>query len=593
MAAAMGEALVHRGPDDDGTWSALSPEGPAVTLVHRRLAIQDLSAAGHQPMASACGRWQLIFNGEIYNQHNLRRQLERQGCRFRSSSDTEVLLQLLISDGPAALQRLRGMYAFCLWDQREQRALLARDPYGIKPLYLWHGPDGALVFASEVRALLASGVVPRRLDVTALAGFLAMGSVPEPHTLVAGLQSLPPGWMGTWQRGRWQTQAHWVPSYAPALSDRVPAWIEHTSQALQASTQAHLIGDVPVGLFLSGGLDSSALLALAGGAQLTTVSIGFAQSLFDESARASALAKHFGSRHVALEMDEGRAAQLLPAFLAAVDQPSIDGFNTYCVSHLAAEQGLKVVISGLGGDELFGGYPSFSRVPRLLRLHRRLGPTRPAVARRLGRSHHHQRRRLAAFLQGPASVEAAHACLRGIFAPQELRILLERWGLPLPSLPALPGDAVAEVLQERDRFPSEADRIAWLESTTYMGQQLLRDSDTYSMAHGLELRLPFVDAHLFRELSGIPSSIRLAAGKQLLRDAVPALHGVLPPAPKQGFTFPFAAWFDQPGTPLRPGAAANPLPPLPADLDISPWARRWGLMVLNHWLHQHLGIALA
>jgi asparagine synthase (glutamine-hydrolysing) len=589
----MGEALVHRGPDDGGSWSALAPDGPAVTLVHRRLAIQDLSAAGHQPMASPCGRWQLIFNGEIYNQHVLRQELEREGCRFRSSSDTEVLLQLLISDGPAALQRLRGMYAFCLWDQREQRALLARDPYGIKPLYVWHGPDGALLFASEVRCLLASGAVPRRVNVTALAGFLASGSVPEPLTLVAGLHSLPPGWMGTWQEGDWQTQAHWAPSYAAAFPHRDRAWIDHTAQALQASTQAHLVGDVPVGLFLSGGLDSSALLALAGGTHLTTLSIGFAQSAFDESERASALAQHFGSRHVALEMDEKRAAQLLPAFLTAVDQPSVDGFNTYCVSHLAAEQGLKVVLSGLGGDELFGGYPSFSRVPRLLSLHRRLGPARPAVARRLGRSHHQQRRRLAAFLQGPGTVEAAHACLRGLFAPQELRSLLQRWGLPWPSLSGLPACAVAEVVSERERFPSEADRIAWLESSAYMGQQLLRDSDTYSMAHGLELRLPFVDAHLFAALSGIPASTRLVTGKQLLRDAVPALQGVLPPAPKRGFSFPFADWFDQPGAPLRPGAEANPLPPLPADLDMRPWARRWGLMVLHHWLHQHLGLRLA
>lgn len=592
MAAAMGQALAHRGPDDGGLWTSVSPDRPAITLVHRRLAIQDLSAAGHQPMASACGRWQLIFNGEIYNQHALRQELEREGCRFRSTSDTEVLLQLLIRDGPAALQRLRGMYAFCLWDQREQRALLARDPFGIKPLYVWHGRDGALVFASEVRSLLASGAVPRRLNGTALAGFLATGSVPEPLSLVAGVHSLPPGWMGTWQEGDWQTQEYWCPSYAPALPRSGPAWIDHTREALQASIQAHLIGDVPVGLFLSGGLDSSALLAMAGGTQLTTLSIGFAQSAFDESERASALAEHFGSRHVSLQLDAARAAQLLPAFLTAVDQPSIDGFNTYCVSQLAAEQGLKVVLSGLGGDELFGGYPSFSRVPRLLRFHRLLGPNRLAVARRLGRSHHHQRRRLSAFLQGEGTVAAAHACLRGLFSPHEQRSMLERWGLPLPSLATRPYGALAGVLEQSDRFPSQADRIAWLESTAYMGQQLLRDSDTYSMAHGLELRIPFVDSHLFAELSGIPASMRLASGKQLLRDAVPALQGVLPPAPKRGFSFPFSVWFDQPESPLRPGSETCSLPPLPPDLDISPWARRWGLMVLNHWLNQHLGLQL-
>jgi len=593
MAEAMGQSLFHRGPDDGGIWSSVSPDRPPITLVHRRLAIQDLSAAGHQPMASDCGRWQLTFNGEIYNQHALRQELEREGFRFRSTSDTEVLLQFLISRGSAALQRLRGMYAFCLWDNREQHALLARDPYGIKPLYVWHGPDGALFFASEVRSLLASGAVPRRLNGTALAGFLAMGSVPEPLTLVAGVHSLPPGWIGTWHQGVWQTQAHWFPSYAPALPRGGSAWIDHTREALQASTQAHLIGDVPVGLFLSGGLDSSALLALAGSTHLTTLSIGFAQSAFDESERALALADHFGCRHVSLKLDGARAAQLLPAFLAAVDQPSIDGFNTYCVSQLAAEQGLKVVLSGLGGDELFGGYPSFSRVPHLLRLHRLLGPSRAAVARRLGRSPHYRRKRLAAFLQGPATVAAAHACMRGLFDPHEVRSMLERWGLPFPSLPNQLDDALAGLLEQDDRFPSLGDRIAWLESSTYMGQQLLRDSDTYSMAHGLELRVPMVDAHLFAELSGIPSSMRLATGKQLLRDAVPALQGVLPPAPKRGFSLPFADWFDQPESPLCPRGGGNYFPPVPEDLDLSPWARRWGLMVLNHWLNQHLGLQLA
>ena len=587
-AAAMGQSLAHRGPDGAGSWSSRPGTGPPVCLLHRRLAIQDLSSGGRQPMSSACGRYVIVFNGEIYNQHALRRDLESQGHHFRSSSDTEVLLQMLIRYGTSALQRLRGMYAFCLWDNLEKRALLARDPFGIKPLYLWQGSGGQLLFASEVRALLASYLIPRQLDVEALVGFLACGSVPEPRTLVAGITSLPAGWLGEWQSGRWQIQPHWQPCYALGLPLRHCDQVALTRESLEDTVQAHQLSDVPVGLFLSGGLDSSALLALAGGKRITTLSIGFQETAYDESDRAAVAARYFGSRHVPLQLTAARAADLLPAFLAAVDQPSIDGFNTYCVSQLAHEQGLKVVLSGLGGDELFGGYPSFRKIPHLLTLHRSLGSARLAVARWLERSRQHQRLRLASFLRGPATVATAQRCLRGLFSPREIAAALQHWGLPVESIT----DVSSCLEPGSNSCPTQADAIAWIESSRYMGQQLLRDSDTFSMAHGLELRIPFVDAQLFRELSPLPAATRLARGKQLLKEAVPELHKALPLEAKRGFAFPFGAWFDQPGSPLQPGGLSHPLPPFPPSLDLRPWPRRWGLMVLHHWLETYLEIEL-
>ena len=609
-ARAMDQAMAHRGPDGAGLWQSAPDAGEQVTLVHRRLAIQDLSPAGHQPMVTSDGRYVLVFNGEIYNQHAIRRDLERQGHQFHSNSDSEVLLQVMSRYGCAALQRLRGMYAFCLWDNRRQEALLARDPYGIKPLYIWQGPGGQLLFASEVRALLASGLIPRRLDAAGVAGFLAHGSVPEPRTLVAGVQSLPAGWMGTWTRGRWHAQPHWQPSYAAGLVGTPNDVVGHTRQALHESVQAHLVSDVPVGLFLSGGLDSSALLALAGGPNLTTLSIGFSEAGFDESARAAALADHFGSRHVPLQLGASQAAALLPSFLAAVDQPSVDGFNTFCVANLAAEQGLKVVLSGLGGDELFGGYPSFRKIPRLLGLHQRLGAARPVMAGVLARSRRSKHQRLAAFLRGPATTTAAHRCIRGLFAPAEINCLLNHWGLDAPggfdarggfdeqdALYGLAGEAsesgglaIDQAQQPgHQAVPQLGDAIAWLESSRYMGQQLLRDGDGFSMAHGLELRLPFVDSQLLHALAGLDAGTRLAADKTLLRRAVPELMTVLAAVPKQGFLFPFQRWFDSTDSPLSPGSIAYPLPPVPSSIDLSTWARRWGLMVLRQWTTGHLG----
>jgi len=432
--------------------------------------------------------------------------------------------------------------------------------------------------------------VPRRLDPRGLRAFLAQGSLPAERTLVEGVCALPPGGIGIWQEGRWHTQLHWQPSYAPEAPLPYPDLVAYTRQALEASVQAHLLADVPVGLFLSGGLDSAAVLALVS-RPLTTITIGFAERAFDESEQAAALARHFGAEHHVLPLGAAEAWRFLPGFLAAIDQPSVDGFNSYCVASRAAELGLKVVLSGLGGDELFGGYPSFARVPSAWALHRRLDPLAPAGAAWLSRSHRAGAQRLAAALRRPASIDNTYRCLRGLFAPAEVERLLGHWALASAPEHGRVGHEPIIDPEDQQRYPDPSDRVAWLESSLYMGNQLLRDGDAMTMAFGLELRLPLVDAALFRALASQPAAQRLATGKRLLRDAVPELRSVLPDRPKQGFLFPFQPWFDTPGSETGEQFLL-PNPSTPAGLDMGPWARRWGLMVLNDWLQRHLGLIL-
>lgn len=588
-ANSMSSALLHRGPDDHDIWSTGSQTSCPVTLVHRRLAIQDLSAAGKQPMRSNCGRWVLVFNGEIYNQLQLRNELENQGHRFNSKSDTEVLLQLITRYGTAALQKLRGMYAFCLWDIQERQGLFGRDPFGIKPLYVWQSDKGTLAFASEVRALLATGLIARELDINSLGDFLALGSISEPNTLVKGISSLPPGYIGRWAGGRWSQEPHWQASYATGLPLTSKEQIELTRKAISSSLNAHMLSDVPVGLFLSGGIDSSVLLALSSGHKITTLSIGVTEKKLDESERARTLAKHFGSHHISLELSIERVIELLPGFLSAVDQPSIDGFNTYCVSALAREHNLKVALSGLGGDELFGGYPSFTKIPQMLRWHQRCGKVGRTIAKRLlDKSNKHQYQRLAAFLGGAPSATAAHKCLRGLFSDYEISRILAAWGLRQNQIPETNQDSIFSY----EDFPTVSDMISWLETSRYMGGQLLRDSDVFSMAHGLEVRLPFVDTQLFRTVSEIPAKSRLYPGKRLLKRSVPEIFNAVPPIAKRGFTFPFREWLDGENSALRPGSSDYPLPRVPIGIDLRPWPRRWGLMVLRHWLQTHMQICL-
>ena len=425
--AAMQQALRHRGPDDAGTWQS---DAKRATFAHTRLAILDPTPAGHQPMSCADGRFTITFNGEIYNFKELRHTLEGRGITLRTQTDTEVILRAYEVFGEACVSRLRGMFAFAIWDEREQTCLLARDRFGIKPLY-YHAHDSGLVFASEVKALLHSGAVPRGLDRDAMYQYFRAGSVQDPRTLLRGVRNLEAGHVMTWDAGQLRTVRYWDLSFV--ASETAPPVAEATHSALLDSIRHHFVSDVPVGVFLSGGIDSTCLVALAtqaGVRDLHTFTLSVPGSPDDEGERARRTAEHFGTRHEEYRVDAATARQLFGGFLEAMDQPSIDGLNTFAVSRFAHEHGMKVVLSGVGADELFGGYRSFSDVPRLATWRRRAGrtgPLRGAATNLLGASSDSRHRRLADLLAQPPSLTAAYATYRGIFTRAEARTLSERY----------------------------------------------------------------------------------------------------------------------------------------------------------------------
>ena len=569
-------ALQHRGPDGSGVWS--DPAG-RTALVHTRLAILDLTDAGAQPMVygaeteSGKPSAVLVFNGEIYNFRELRRELEAVGESFLGHSDSEVLLRLLVREGRAALPKLAGMFAFAFWDVASGRALLARDAFGIKPLY-FSTRDGGVQFASEVNAL--RGESAPTVDATAMRDFLLWGSVLEPSTLFNEVRQIPAGGFLEWDGGHLKAGQWFKPKFIHGKAPRDP--VATTRAALVDSIERHLVSDVPVGIFLSGGIDSTAVLALARkalgpAADIRTFSIGFHSPEYDESSVARRTAERFGANHTEWMMTAEDGVAEIPHYLAAMDQPGIDGFNTWCVSKLARREGMKVVLSGLGGDELFSGYDSFRQVPRFRQAHRLPGPLRKLFSMLLNRSAEGSRwRRLAAFLQGPGAALAAFHAQRGIFTESEARKLT----LALANVD--PGPANWEV----DGLPDDPrDAVSFLELTRYMGNQLLRDSDVYSMAHGLELRVPFVDLKLFEAIAGIPSATRLRQGKRLLLEAVPEIPSEVANAPKRGFRFPFQDWLATSFGAQFQAAAEN----LPV---ASPqWYKKWCLFVLRRAIAGH------
>ncbi len=569
---AMQDALVHRGPDDKGAFFSSSYQA---ALAHTRLSIIDLTEGGHQPMSCPNRRYTITFNGEIYNYKKLRTQMEYDGEVFRSTSDTEVILKLFISKGPACVQLLRGMFAFLIWDEQEKTAFAARDAFGIKPFYYLKAGD-SLIFASELRAVLASGYSSRKISNRGVMSYLLKGTVAEPDTAIKNIKLLPAGTYLTWSAGKTKLHRYWNLDFSVNHFSR-PKAVEVTRTALEHSIRAHLVSDVPVGIFLSGGIDSTALVAIASKLskkQINTYSIAFENPEWNEADIARRVAKHFGTNHTEFLMTADIARPLFDQFLLDIDQPTIDGFNTYCVSKLASEAGEKVVLSGLGGDELFAGYKSFEILPEMVRKSELLANFRFLVkplSKTLYKVLSPRQRRIADALNNSESLTAAHQSLRGIFSISEAYELTK----------IICKKAPKEILVSEPNHPSQADNISHLELSNYLRNQLLRDSDVASMAWGLELRVPFIDRVFIEQISAISADIRLQQGKQLLIDCVPELPTWVVNRPKQGFRFPFDEWF-----------ASNwddmPMPATPKWIPLTPWYRRWSLAVLNDWKARHV-----
>jgi asparagine synthase (glutamine-hydrolysing) len=577
------ERLQHRGPDAQGVWQCGDGR---IWLGHTRLAILDLSPAGAQPMTDLQTGNVIVFNGEIYNHLALRKQIsEAERCSWNGSSDTETLLAAYRVWGRDMLERLKGMFAFAIYDARRRELFLARDRLGIKPLYYTSTGD-CFQAASEVKAF--GPLHDRRLSLSALASYLRFGACLEDNLLFPEVQILPAGhWMTiSLESGDRRLVGYW-PSARPMRSVH-PEPARQVRTLLERAVEEHLLSDVPVASFQSGGIDSSVITALAArGARgkLQTFSVGFREAAFDETAVALEVARRCGSEHTRIELGEEETLAIVREAVQKMDVPSVDAINTYIVSKKVAEQGIKVALTGLGGDELFGGYPSFRDVPRLLWLARCPSAVRRGLALLGGSA-----RRLAEL---PAGGVSELTNWRRVFWTEDM---LASVGLPSAAL-------------RRDAAPDLPDRfahISWIELTRYMRHLLLRDSDQMSMAVSLELRLPFLDHELVEFVLGLPREVK-EKGVAIKGLLVEACQDLLPPSvyqrPKMGFALPMDAWMRGPLRDLvamglreatsRCGLRVRAVESLNEQFERRKlhWTRMWSLAVLGHYLNRVSGEA--
>lgn len=626
----MVHALRLRGPDDSGIESIVRGDR-ACWLGNTRLSIQDLSPAGHMPMRDDISENRITYNGEIYNFPALRRELEAEGERFGSKTDTEVILKLYRREGPAFLGRMRGMFAIAVWDDRRGELFLARDRAGKKPLYYSSCGPRRMVFASEIRSLLASGLVEARLDSEGLRNYVTNGFLVSPTTILANVFSLLPGhWMRVGLDGQIiETRCYWLPSPGPdGTKSGGPDAEEHIRENFREAVLARLVSDVPVGVFLSGGMDSSAVVGAMGlaGEQVHTFSVCFPGSPLDESEHSRRVAEHWRTEHTEIPVSSDGFLAWLPEALEAMDQPTFDGINSFFVSKAAHEAGLKVVLSGIGADELFGGYPHFKAIP-LLRILSPIASRSPLLAlpglasgaaRCLGPKRVTDKYKLAdligwrwrngdseklgiAFYQLTQILFPSwsrRALLANDLAASEPGRFPTRYGLP---------DEFAEFLAPQLAGGGATSTFSMLAWRLFLGERCLRDVDSMSMGVSLEVRAPFTD-HLFVEkVLAVPSASRCAGPpdkpyeQKLL---APFLAKAWTSRKKQGFVMPFVSWLATPdgfarvrdtlddsdlvsSIGLDPGVVQSLWKAHRARPSQVPWSRIWSIFVLAAWCRGH------
>ena len=549
-------AMVHRGPDDDGyeeISAASRDDSPTVGLGFRRLAIIDLTPTGHQPMFNPNTGDCVVFNGEIYNFQSLRAELQCEGVRFRGTSDTEVLLHALSKWGEGALSRIHGMFAFAFFQAATQRILLARDPLGIKPLYISLTAN-ELIFASEVQALRKSGLINDELDPEGIAEMLAFGAVQSPRTVHKAIRSFPAGhcaWLTTDATGGTRLsdpRPYWLPRWGQS-DDSPETAAQKLRSLLRESVSRHSVADLPVGLLLSAGIDSTVLAALSqrSGAPLKTFTVGFESSrLRDESEEAAVTASFLGMEHTRILFTPEEYQAAWTGWLGQCDLPSIDGFNTFLACKGLVDHGIPVGISGLGADELFGGYDSFRQAPLLSRVLWALRAVNPETRRWLAggicpsRNKQWEVAKFRDLLGGDLSVGGITLSLRRVLSDEAVR------GICL-SLLKWPTENCFPIASRSGPTTQDAfNQVSRIELKRYMGNTLLRDSDYNSMRHSLELRVPFLDFNVVDyvcTLKGSTKATRRVTIKQLLRAASADLipHHLVN-RPKTGFGLPMWEW---------------------------------------------------
>ena len=597
----MATAMRHRGPDSCGVISS----GECL-LANTRLAILDLSERGRQPMSNAARTVWITYNGETYNASELRQDLIAKGYSFRSTTDTVVVLHLYEEYGDACVERMRGMFAFAVWDARAHKLLLARDRLGIKPLYFARR-NGRLIFGSELKCLLASGLVERRMNSEALRVYLQLGHVPPPWTMIDGVAPVPPGYFAIWQDGEWEMRPYWTLEGCHHLSG-TSATADHGEQLgdiLFEAMQRHLISDVPIALFLSGGVDSACLAALARGAEaknLTAMTIGFSESEFDEAALSRRTARALGLPFESVVLSPERVAAGIDACIWAMDEPSVDGVNSYWISQIAAEHGFKVALSGQGGDELFGGYTSWKWFERLENIGAWIRRLPSGWSRLFDREQWPYRWRKLSYLFGDCDAFlASQMAVKVLFLESDVERLLT------PPLAEHGGCCNAREYLKNcasrlgQRHPQEM--LSLMDIYTHLQPRLLRDLDAMSMAHSLEVRPVFLDDRIVEFVLSMPGPVR-GRPKELLLQAMRrfmpgGLVADLKLRTKRTFTFPFVKWLSRDlklaieeafspqrlrdGGILQPAAAGRIWKRFQRSPETVGWSRIWNLFVLARW----------